>query len=321
MIKRESEIDNYPTNDFLAPKLHSYLRENCYLSFFDSNIDIKRQLEEIAERQDGSVVCDYKELFTTILDQFEEGTPSNLVAEKCLTAVNEFEIQYIKPEDTARKHKREGRGLIGEDSTAKKNKLSALVTKYAKRIIEEEQVDAMEECQRQKKILLDRRKELEESIKILQEELKEDIEKIQPDPLPVKETQQSVVIPKKQKNKKKKDDHATHANSLHNSNIGNTQIPHQSHTPHIQSSQPQQMMISTVNKEPQISMAQQEEFKDRNENEMRLMIEKLMELRNDELKEITKILGTKPEDDIIRFDIAKIPDNRFKAMKEYLLKK
>ena len=324
MIKRrESEIENY-SNDFLAPKLHSFLKENCYLSYFDSNMDIKRQLEEIAERQDGTVICEYKELFTTIMDQYEEGTPSYCVAERCLTAVTEFEVQYVRPEDISRKHRREGRGIIGEDSSIKKNKLSSLVTRYAKRIIEEEQIDAMEQCEKEKQILLQRKEELEKSIKKLQEELKEDIEKIQPDPIPLKDTiTLSTHKQKQNKKKNKKDDHQLnqsqqlHASQTH-STLNSSLTSHALHPNPI--STPQPIIPTTVNKEPQISLAP-EEIKERNEGEIKLLLDKLLTMKSDDLSSVAKILSSGNDDDCVRFDFTKISEGKYRIIKDMILKK
>ena len=144
--------------------------------------------------------------------------------------------------------------------------------------------------------------------------IKDDIEKIQSEPMQIKEISQVTPVPKKQKKNKKKDDH----HNTHNNNT-NQSLPHQSHTPHPPQSQ-QPIIPSTVNKEPQISLAP-EDFKDRNEDEMRKMMTVLFDMKGTQLEEIAKNLGAKPEDDVFRFDFLKISDSKYKAVKDKILKK
>lgn len=164
--------------DFVPAELTQYMKDHCDLSYFYNNMDIKRQLEEIDDINDISIVGEYKDLFTNVIEAYGEGTPAAVVATMCLEAVKEFELQYITPDDSMKERKRVGRGLLGQDSSMKKKKIDTLITKYSKRLLTEENYNIVEECKEQKKALIERKSELQKTIDKLREELKGSIEPV-----------------------------------------------------------------------------------------------------------------------------------------------
>ena len=75
-----------------------------------------------------------------------------------------------------------------------------------------------------------------------------------------------------------------------------------------------------MNKEPQISLAP-EEIKERNEDEIKLMLDKLLQMRSDDLSAVAKILSSGGDDECVRFDFTKISEGKYNTVKDMILKK
>ncbi|KAL7712978.1 NET domain-containing protein [Entamoeba marina] len=133
-------------HDFVYSHIQKYLREKCHLALFDDNMDIKRELDDIADTTGVEAVREYCELFTNISEAYGDGTPQAVVAELCLEALKSFELQYIMPEEMSKERKHEGKGM-----------------------------------EKQRSILLKRKEELEKEVNELKEELKDSIELCQPE--------------------------------------------------------------------------------------------------------------------------------------------
>ncbi|KAL7721958.1 Uncharacterized protein QTN25_000743 [Entamoeba marina] len=163
-------------HDFVYSHIQKYLREKCHLALFDDNMDIKRELDDIADTTGVEAVREYCELFTNISEAYGDGTPQAVVAELCLEALKSFELQYIMPEE-----------------------MKTLIRKFAKRKIDEDKYNDFEEWKKQRSILLKRKEELEKEVNELKEELKDSIELCQPERIEttrdLKEIPQQIINP------------------------------------------------------------------------------------------------------------------------------
>nr|BAN39912.1 hypothetical protein [Entamoeba histolytica] len=289
-VRMLSDLDTIKTCDFLANELFKYLQKNCYLSFFDDNMDVKRQIDEITERNDGSVVSEYKELFTNLIEAYGEGTPTAAVAQMCLDSVKEFEIQYIMPDDNSKERRREGRGLLDGETTLKKKKIENLIGKFAKRIIMEDKYETLDDLKSEKTFLINRKDEIEKEIAKLTEELKDSIELISPEPIDKIERKDFKDPFFFKKNKIKKSKKVDDSSSFQ--------------PPPINSA-----LLDTVD----------ESIPERSNDELRNVVQKMMNMNGSQLLELKNIIDANA-DETVKFDLNNLSDDTFKLMKNTIMK-
>nr|BAN41846.1 hypothetical protein [Entamoeba invadens] len=285
-----TESDLPRTCDFLSSEILKYLQDNCNIAYFDDNMDVKRQIDEIAEINDVSIISEFKELFTTIAEAYGEGTPSAVIASMCLEAIKEFELQYVLPEDVQKERKREGRGLFGDDSTIKKKKIEMLVAKYAKRVLTEERCNEIDAYKRERDNLIQQKNLLEDEITRLQEELKDSIEKVileRAEPTDESKEFKEPPLIKKTKIKKNKKD-----------------------------SEKINFKLSTET--PSLRESEENVFKEKDQTEMRTIIEKLTQMPPDQLEKIKNIVEPGGEE-VVKFNLTPLSDDKFRLVKDAVM--